>query len=194
MNMKHLLKIIEILLMLLLASAFISGCQTKDESNTQDSSERWGETSNGIRCSIATEKTIWANGDPAIVSVILENVSDGKVDLETIPAFNLSNMQYWCPVNITGDDHSLPANARSTIFLEKGDQTNSKIDISKLGWDQGISSIWPSKDLYSVVPIGKYTLRLDIEILVPTSNGSADGSKSQWVRSNELILEISEKK
>ena len=176
---------IEISLLLLLFFELIPGCQTKDESNTQDSSKRWGEPSNGIRCSITVESKHWSNGGPAIVSVTVENISEGKVELETIPAFTLNEMQYWCPVNIAGDDYSLPANACSNISLEKGAQINSVIDISKFGWDLGISSIWPSKNLYSIVQAGKYKLRLDVEIVY--------GSEPQWIRSNEISIEISEK-
>jgi hypothetical protein len=179
------LKTIRILVFFLLSSVFILGCQTKHESSIQDSSRIWGEQSNGLRCSIATEKTIWSNGEPAMVSITVENISEGKVDLKTIPAFTLNEMQYWCPVDIAGDNYSLPANARSTISLEKGSQINSRIDISKLEWDQGISSIWPSKNLYSIVPTGKYKLRLDVEIV--------DGSESQWIRSNEVNVEISKR-
>jgi len=172
-------------LLVLLSSVFIMGCQTTDESDNQDSSRTWGKLSNGLRCSIIAETTHWSNGDPAIVSVTVENISEGKIDLKTIPAFTLNDMQYWCPVNIAGDDHSLPANARSNISLEKGTQIYSRIDISMLGWDQGLSSIWPWENLYTIVPAGKYTLGLDIEIV--------DGSELSWVRSNEVSVEISEK-
>ena len=181
-------KSIRILALLLLSSVFIMGCQTTDESDDQDSSRIWGEPANGLRCSIIVETTHWSNGDPAIVSVTVENISEGKIDLRTVPAFTLNDMQYWCPVNIAGDDrddHRLPANSRSNISLEKGAQIYSRIDISMLGWDQGISSIWPWENLYSIVPTGKYMLRLDIEIV--------DGSEPSWVRSNEVSLEISVK-
>ena len=90
-------------------------------------------------------------------------------------------MQYWCPVNVVGDDHSLPANARSEISLEKDAQINLMIDISTLGWDSGFSSVWPSKNLYSIVPSGGYSLRLDVEIV--------DDSEPQWIRSNEIGVE-----
>ena len=174
-----------ILLLLLLFSELILGCQTTDESNDQDSGRKWGEPSNGVRCSITVESKHWSNGGPAIVFVTVENVSEDKVDLKTIPAFTLNEMQYWCPVNIAGDDYSLPANARSNISLEKGAQINSVIDISKLGWDLGNSSIWPSRNLYSIVPAGKYRLCLDVEIV--------DGSEPQWIRSNETGVELSER-
>ena len=39
--------------------------------------------------------------------------------------------------------------------------------------------------LYSIVPTGKYMLRLDIEIV--------DGSEPSWVRSNQVSVEISVK-
>jgi hypothetical protein len=178
-------KLMRILVFLLLSSGLIMGCQAKHESNIQDSGKRWGEPSNGLRCSIIVETTHWYNGDPTIVSVTIENVSEGKVDLKTIPAFTLNEMQYWCPANISGEDHSLPANACSIISLEKGAQTDSRIDISMLGWDQGISSIWPARSLYSIVPAGKYRLRLDIEVV--------DGNETQWIRSNEISVEISDK-
>ena len=101
----------------------------------------------------------------------MENTSEDRVDLKTIPSFTLNEMQYWCPVNVVGDDYNLTANARSDISLERGDQINLVIDVSKLGWDSGVSSVWPSKNLYSVVPAGKYRLRLDVEIV--------DGSEPQ---------------
>ena len=159
MKIKH-LEMVGISLLLLLFSVLIPGCQTTDESNDQDTGKMWGEISNGIRCSIVVESINWSNGDPAVVSVTVENASEGRADLKTIPAFTLNEMQYWCPVNVVGDDYNLPANARSEISLEKGAQINLVIDISKLGWDSGFSSVWPSKNLYSIVPVGKYSLRL----------------------------------
>jgi hypothetical protein len=169
----------------ILSLILILGCQSKHESDTQELSINWGEPSNGIRCAIIVEKPFWANGEPVMVSVIIENISEGKVSLKTIPAFMLNEMQYWCPVDIVGEDHRLPANARSVISLEKGAQINSRIDISKLGWDRGISSIWPSQDLYSLVPTGKYKLCLNIEVV--------ESVETQWIRSKEVEVEIGEK-
>jgi hypothetical protein len=174
-----------ILSLILLSWGLILGCQSKHEPDNQESSINWGEPSNGLKCSIIAEKTFWANSEPVMVSVIVENISEGKVSLRTIPAFTLNEMQYWCPVDIVGEDHNLPANARSIISLEKGAQINSRIDISKLGWDRGISSIWPSQNLYSLVPTGKYKLRLNIEVV--------ENVETQWIRSKEVAVEIGEK-
>ncbi len=179
------LKTIGILSLVLLSLELALGCQSKHESDNQEPSINWGEPANGLRCSISVDKTIWANGEPVIVSVIVENISESKVGLKTIPAFTLNDMDYWCPVDIVSEDHNLPANARSIISLEKGAQINSKIDISKLGWDRGISSIWPAHNLYSLVPVGKYKLRLNIEVV--------DGSEPQWIHSKEFAIEIVKK-
>ena len=172
------------ILMLLILLCLILGCQTERESITQSPGRTWGQPSNGLRCSIALEKTRWSKGDPIPVSVLVENVSESRVDLKTIPAFILNEMQYWCPVDIVGENHTLPANARSIISLQPGTTTNSIVDISKLGWDRGISSIWPAQDLYSLVPPGFYKLRLDIEIV--------DGDNPGWIHSNEIKITIAE--
>jgi hypothetical protein len=173
-----------ILIVFLILMCLIPGCQTDRESITQSPNITWGQPSNGLRCSIAPEKTRWSKGDPVPVSVLAENVSGSTVDLMTIPAFILNEMQYWCPVDIVGEDHALPANARSIISLQEGASINSIIDISKLGWDRGISSIWPAQNLYSFVPPGQYRLRLDIEIV----NGNNPG----WIHSNEVEITMTE--
>jgi len=157
------------------------GCQTEREPTAQISNRSWGEPSNGLRCSIALEETHWSRGDPVLVSVVIENISGSRVNLKTIPAFTLDETQYWCPVDIVGEDHTLPANARSTISLERGASINSRIDISRLGWDRGISSIWPARNLYSLVPLGRYRLCLDIEVV--------DGHESERIRSNKVEVE-----
>ncbi len=173
----------KLVFLLLLLSCFILGCQTERESITQDSRRSWGEPSNGLRCSIDIAETRWSKGKPVLVSVMVENVSGSKVELRTIPAFTLNESQYWCPVDIGGEEHTLPANARSTISLEKGASTNTRIDISKLGWDRGVSSIWPAQNLYSLVPPGQYSLRLDIEVV--------NGGEPKWIHSNEVEVAIS---
>lgn len=137
-----------------------------------------------IKCSIAVEETRWSKGDPVLVSVVVENVSGSKINLKTIPMFTLNETQYGCPVDIVGEEHTLPPNARSNISLERGALINSRIDISKLGWGLCISSIWPAHNLYSLVPPGRYKLRLDIEVV--------GGGEPKWIRSNEVEVDIGE--
>ncbi len=168
--------------LLLLSLGFLLGCQTERESITQGRS--WGEPSNGLRCSIDVEKTRWSKGDPALVSVIIENVSGSKVNLKTITIFTLNEMQFVCPVDIEKGEQALPPNARSTISLEKDALMNLRIDISKLKWGMGVSSIWPDHSFYSLVPPGRYKLRMDIEIV--------DGGLPEWIRSNEFEVAIGE--
>jgi len=165
----------------LLLLVFILGCQTERESVTQ--SRTWGETSNGLRCSIAVEETCWSQGGPAIVSVIIENVSEGKVDLKTIPLFTLNEMQFLCPVDIVRGEYELPSNARSIINLGRDALIDARIDVSKLKWGMGPSATWPDNSFY-LVPPGRYKLRMDIEV--------AGGGLPEWIRSNEIEVDISE--
>jgi hypothetical protein len=167
--------------LLLLLLVFILGCQTERESITQGRS--WGEQSNGLRCSIAVEETRWPQGGPAIVSVIIENVSESEVNLKTIPSFTLNEMQFLCPVDIARGEYELPFNARSIINLDRDALMNLRIDISKLKWGAGLSATWPDSSFY-IVPPGLYKLRTDIEIV--------DGGLPEWIRSNEVEVDISE--
>jgi len=144
--------------------------------------EYWGEPSNGIKCAITVEKNSWQRGKTALVTVVLDNISERGSVLKTIPAFTLDNEKLWCPVDITGAKHTLPPNAYSTISIGQATTMWTSIDISSLKWDLSSSSIWPEKSFYSLVSPGKHTLRLDIEVI-------GDGI-SGWIYSNEVEIEI----
>jgi len=173
----------KLLFLLLLLPGLLSGCQTERESITQGRS--WGEPSNGLRCSIAVKETRWSQENPAVVSVIIENVSESKVNLKTIPSFTLTfdERQYCCPVDIARGEYALPPNARSTISLDRGAIIKTELDVSKLKWGMGLAATWPDSSLYFVSP-GRYKLCLDIEIV--------DGGLPEWIRSNEVEVDIGE--
>jgi len=117
-----------------------------------------------------------------MVSVIIENVSESKVDLKTIPLFALNEMQFLCPVDIVRGEYELPSNARSIISLDEDALIDERIDISKLKWGMGPSATWPDSSFY-LVPPRRYKLRLDIEVV---GNGLPE-----WIRSNEIEVDIS---
>ncbi|MGH9904914.1 MAG: hypothetical protein ACRD8U_04925, partial [Pyrinomonadaceae bacterium] len=71
-------------------------------------------TSNKLKCSIDVDERTWSKGKPAVVSIVVENVSGGKLDMKVIPAFffvlegaeanvdyfSARRNQYWGPVDI----------------------------------------------------------------------------------------------
>jgi hypothetical protein len=137
-----------------------------------------------IKCSIALEEKCWSKGNPALVSVIIENVSEGKVNLKTIPLFTLNEMQFYCPTDIVRGEYALPPDAHSIISLERGALINSRIDISKLKWGMGPAATWPNNSFYNIVSPGQYKLRLDIEVV--------DRGMPKWIHSNEVEVTIIE--
>ena len=143
----------------------------------------WGKPSKGIRSAITVEQLSWKYGDHAWVTVVLDNVSGGDIGYRTIPSFTLDNQKYNCPVNITGDNFTLSVNERAVISLEQGSTVFTKIDVASLKWGMSFAAVWPDKAFYTLVPPGKHTLRLEIEIL--------DESLHEWVYSNEIDIEIS---
>ena len=141
-------------------------------------------SSDGLRCSIILSKTQLAQGDKAVVSVRVENVSGGPVALTVLPAFVLADSipRYVALSDITGKDADFGHNSRLALSLAKGAAVTSDIDISALLWTLMVSSIPPDKHLYEEVKPGEYTLRLDIEV--------TGGDSPAWIRSNEVSITI----
>src|SRR5690242_11348302 len=74
---------------LCLPLALLGGCQMKSMAATGKSALVWGKEVHGLRCSLTVPSSRWRNGDPVVVTVTLENRSDRKVELASIPAFEL---------------------------------------------------------------------------------------------------------
>ncbi len=160
-----------------------TGCQGKDLSTPNESTEMWGNSSHGMRISIEIREPRFKIGQSAFAIIIIENVTNQKINYSSIPAFTFNNLQYWCPVDIVNEDSSLPVNTHVKLSLDENAFMKTRADLSKLKCEQGSSSMWPENTLYSILPIGKYILRLDIEVV--------DGGDNNWIRSNEVNVEIS---
>jgi hypothetical protein len=164
----------------------------------QSSTRSWGQPAFGLRTSIAVEKTPAVKGDTFVVSVIVENISGTRIDLNAISAFHLGNFSktspestlkfgsYWCPVHLADKNPDgkpgLILASPSRLVMEKGTSIRAAIDLTRHGWDKSTSSWWPARDFDSVVTPGPYTLRLDIQV-----GGGAD---PKWIRSNEVNIVI----
>jgi len=177
--------------------SFASGSPGSAEAG-QESARSWGKPACGLKVSIAVDKTHRSQGSSFVVSVVIANISGAGIDLGVIPAFKLGIASkasprstqafgdYWCPVNFnerkpgpkTGPIIASP----SRLIMEKGASIRTTMDLTRHGWDKIISSWWPARDFDSVVGLGKYILRLDIQV-----NGSAE---PKWVRSNEIGITI----
>jgi hypothetical protein len=172
-------------LMVLILSVFLftcAGCQVKDMFIPNGSNPIWGKPSHGLRISIDISKTGFNIGKSVFALISIANVTNKKINYSSIPAFTFNNMQYWCPVNIGIQDPRLPANTPVQLTLPGNGLMKTKIDLSKLKCGQGSSSIWPENTPYSILPIGEYVLRLEIEII--------DGADNNWIRSNEVKVKI----
>ena len=138
-----------------------------------------------LSCSIQCEKTSWAAGEAATVSITMKNTSKKKIAVKTIPSFYIDGLKYWGPVDLEEGHIILPANARSIISLESGSSITISRDISRIRWGRGVLSIWPHSDFRTVVPPGIHRLCLDIE--VPESDNPGKGGT---VHSNEIEVTV----
>jgi hypothetical protein len=158
-----------------------------------------------IRCTIRSESRNWNPSVPSIITGTIENLSDGPLDIAVQPTFYLSPYpaagaytapdEYWAPADVLKDT-SLELNRRSIgpkgkaeaieprslqlKFKNKGDSIDFRIDAQHVLWDRVISSVWPSRNLFSAVPPGTYAVRLVL------------GSKSGESKSNLEKIVISE--
>jgi hypothetical protein len=140
----------------------------------------WGKEVDGLRCSLTVPANRWQEGSPVVVTVTLQNRSDRKRELDSIPSFELDG--YWCPVNLMKNGHSLGANERCRVVLPKSGSLTARYDLSQIGWDAAGSSSWPAGALFTLVPTGKYQLHMDIEV--------PDRNQAKHIRSNAVEIRV----
>ena len=124
-----------------------------------------------IQYSIETETGTWSLGDPLSVTVKIKNISNGPVDVVGGYSFELTRvdgppMMYWSPVNILdGTPLKLEAGKvpQGAVHRESHETKAINLDVTKLFWDRNISSVWPNRRLFEVVPKGNYDLIFDVE-------------------------------
>jgi hypothetical protein len=100
------------------------------------------------------------------ITIWVNNRGNRRLDLSVIPSLELkpdSGMWYWAPFDLRNTQNSIAANVRSSLNLAPAARLRKEIDLKRLLWDSGNSSIWPSHPL-AFVPAGSYLLTFTIEI------------------------------
>jgi hypothetical protein len=146
-----------------------------------------------IKTSIAIESATLARDQSAIVTLTIQNLSGKELDLKAIGSFDLKNLskesatrkhpvvgdRYWGPANIsTSKPTELkiidPEKQKQGIVVGQvprvslqfaTDETKTfKVDLTKLFWNDAMSSIWPEEPLFKVVPKGTYALSFGMSL------------------------------
>jgi hypothetical protein len=167
--------------------------------SSQDADRVWGQPVQGIRSSIRAERPRVPRQGPFIVSIIVENVSGTAISMEKTSSFQLGPsfdvpdytfLGFWCPVDFEyekpAQDKVLIGGERSRLVLAKGASIRATLDLSRHGWAATTSSTWPVRRFETVVPNGKYQLRLDIEL----PDKPLDPIGHERVRSNVVEINI----
>ncbi len=122
----------------------------------------WGDSASDIRCSIHLEYSKISRGNNAIVHIFIQNISNETVSILAIPSFDLGNHYICCPVDFDGNH--LPANNRARLILGSNDVLEFSADLTRLTWGLGFLSIWPCKNIYSLIDNGEYNLQYSMDI------------------------------
>lgn len=151
----------------------VAGAQTRVEEHRK--------AKNNLRCTIQVENPMWGQTTPAIVRVMVENLSENALEVRIYPALQLSSRisnaerdKYWGPVDLLRDGpldvSKQPVGKGSAVaikpipitlaFSTKMQSFNFSIDAQRVRWAREISSVWPSQELFATVDPGTYNLRL----------------------------------
>jgi hypothetical protein len=160
--------------------------------SSQRTVEEEHKFSHDLRCSVQTERRQWNRNTETIITGTIENLTDGRFELEVDPVLYLSSRtsgemgdKFWAPVDllhdspIRTDKHDdgvgvsivpLPIQLR---FKNKDDKIDFRIDAQHLLWAKQISSVWPSSALFSTVKSDDY----DLQLVLETDNGRVESPK-----------------
>jgi hypothetical protein len=134
---------------------------------------------------IYAERSDWTPTEPAVIAGEIENAFDGPLEIKVVPVLHLSSTtsdalrdRYGSSVDLfhdaalSTDRQAIDPKAtvisiknRSILlqFKNKGDIVEFKLDVRYTLWDRQISSVWPSRSLFSVIEPGVYNLQLVLE-------------------------------
>ena len=144
-----------------------------------------------VKTSIAIDSTVLTRHKPALLTITIENISGGELELSSSGSFDLTNQskesrtrkfevvgdRYWGPVNIsTGTPKKLtiidPEKQKQgvivgqvmqdSIHFAKDETKTFTVDLTKLLWSDAMHSMWPNETLFKVVQKGSYALSLSL--------------------------------
>lgn len=169
-------------------------CQNDSQNQLTDCSrslENQTLLEKSLRCKLTVEKDTWVTGEPAFVTVEIENISYENLDTAVLSSFRLERKRniepeessneedlsyqqryYRCPIDITNEGSPLDVNDRPRLLLATGESLMFKVDVARLPWGKSVQSAWPSESLHALVPEGRYDVYLNIEIEDTTSRSS----------------------
>ena len=117
----------------------------------------------------------------------VKNISSERIDLLVGPSFEIHDSApmdwglYWGPTTLDESAEPREANTHFLISLDKGEEIDSRADVSQLGWDICISSTWPAKDLFDLLDPGEYSLGLSMQV---------KNAKQMWIKSDIVPFRI----
>jgi hypothetical protein len=175
-----------LLLMIMIGSQIISLPEKVFGQNKAESI-----VANQIKCSVTVEGDSWSRGKPAYALIQLENVSGKDIKFWAGYYFYFNSLAssgygrrgdgYWSPAGVVTKDgqlvlvahdlsKTLPPGRTSGRFpneavsLKKGESKQIKVDLTRLLWQDGISSYWPDGEFFDVIPKGRYWLELEMVV------------------------------
>lgn len=120
-----------------------------------------------LKFSLSVADTQWSREAPPQVTLRVENLSGGPVEVKGSPVFSLTKLNakdqfekdretYLAYANLSGE--TPPARVLFDYEFGPGYAEETKPNLASLKWASAISAQLPSKDLFAAVPPGDYDL------------------------------------
>jgi hypothetical protein len=138
-----------------------------------------------VKCTISTTDVKWRlGGEHPAVSIHIQ--FQGAAEVSVMPSIHLSalpkrhgldQVEYWAPFNVnTG------VTSRESQKVRAGSKSNARsvrVIPTQLLWAPTKSSVWPCQGFAKTVPPGRYSLRVELELVTGST-----------VRSNEIAITV----
>jgi hypothetical protein len=142
-----------------------------------------------LEFAVTTEDRQWPKESPRLVRLRIHN--SATVEFSGICAFTLTSKtkhesgsdwySFWAPVRLQGSGAE-PMRGPFPSKIEKDQQFEVAVDVSKLKWGRLVQAVWPNSTLSDIVPAGEYDFYFDMAL------GAGDSKKH--IESNKVVVSI----
>jgi len=173
-NMKNVKKITILISTILLAyyCAFSfddsASANTKNLDNTNNDECSNNSANKCARIYFRSSSTILKKGNPFLITIEIENISDKPYPLDYFPQMFLQEKEISNNKNVKRNIYKSIVYLESSsefvrkMILVKGEKIEFQVDITDLSWAEDDFSYFPSANLFSLVPPGEYELHSEM--------------------------------
>ncbi len=165
---------------MILLCLFLAACDSRSkELDIQQAATNWryqkpegvvapDQLSSSLRVSLVNPFPVWKEDIQASVEVSLLNTTKSHLPARTKATLFIYSVEdkqplYWSNIDLAYGESTGPG-TMSILSLPVGASKDVRIPVMGTKWGAVRSANWPDSSLYSLVPPGKYLLRMELDL------------------------------